>query len=171
VLAAVNPQLGPDFDLIFPGDEVCRAKSCPSYKAPEKYEVATKYECVEKDEHAVAAKATAPTKTTVYYDSAPATREPRYPASCSRDKVQIECVVPGDNLYDMAQRNGIALESLKLSNQQFSDKNDLIFPGDRVCISGESYGVRSPAVCDGDLLTRVKCGDTLYQLAKKLFLI
>jgi hypothetical protein len=101
VLAAVNPQLGPDFDLIFPGDEVCRPKSCPTYKAPEKYEVATKYECVKKIESTVAA------NTAVYYGSRPATREPLYPASCGIDKVQIECVVPGDNLYDMAQRNGI----------------------------------------------------------------
>jgi hypothetical protein len=67
----------------------------------------------------------------------------------------------------MAIRYGITLESLKLSNQQFSDNYDSIFPGDHVCISGEYYRVRSPAVCDGDLLTRVKSGDTLYQLAKK----
>jgi LysM repeat protein len=166
VLIAVNPQLGPDFDLIFPGDEVCRPKSCPSYKAPAEHEVATKYECVETVENTVNANTTVSTSTTAYYDSVPVTREPRHPASCDGDKVEIECVVPGDNLYDMATRNGITLESLKLSNPQFSDNYDLIFPLDHVCISGESYEVRSPAVCDGDLLTRVQFGDTLYQLAK-----
>lgn len=169
VLMGVNPQLGPDFDLIFPGDEVCRPKNCPSYKAEHADKVVSKYDCVKDD---VVVQATSPasnttvaTNTTIptHYSSEPVTREARFPESC--DGVNVQCAIPGDSLYAIAMHHGFTLESLKESNPQFSENFDLIFPGDKVCISGNSYPLRKPSVCDGEILTRVKCGDTLYELA------
>jgi LysM repeat protein len=157
VLIAVNPHLGPNYDLIFAGDVICKPMSCPSFITAG--EASNKFECVEE----VVANTTAPSVPNVIEEPVKVV-PPRSPPSCDGELIQ--CVVPGDTLYNMAMSWGITLETLMLTNPQFADNYDLIFPGDRVCMSGESYPNREIVdVCDGDILTRVESCDTLYKLA------
>lgn len=88
---------------------------------------------------------------------------PRKPDSCDGD--QIQCVIEGDTLSKIAESHKLPLDKLVAANPQFSDNADLIFPGDKVCIPQACFPKRAPATCDGEILTKVKAGDTLFQLA------
>jgi LysM repeat protein len=88
---------------------------------------------------------------------------PRAPASC--DGQEIHCVKSGDTLSKISKQYKLDLPKLKAANPHFADNFDLIYPGDKVCIPEACYPSRKPAKCDGDLLTKVVGGDTLYKLA------
>jgi LysM repeat protein len=87
---------------------------------------------------------------------------PKKPETCSGQN--IVCVQKGDTLFKISQTYKLKLDQLVAANPQFTDI-DLIFPGDRVCIPEVCYPKRKPAVCNGEILTKVKSGDTLYKLA------
>jgi LysM repeat protein len=88
---------------------------------------------------------------------------PRAPASC--DGQQIHCVKSGDTLSKISAQYKLDLPKLVAANTHFADSYDLIYPGDQVCIPESCYPSRKPAKCEGDLLTKVVGGDTLYKLA------
>jgi Cu-Zn family superoxide dismutase len=88
---------------------------------------------------------------------------PRFPPSC--DGQEIVCVQEGDTLSQIASTYKLTLDKLVAANSQFADDIDLIYPEDKVCIPKTCFPSRKPAACDGDILTKVVGGDTLFKLA------
>jgi Cu-Zn family superoxide dismutase len=90
---------------------------------------------------------------------------PRSPASC--DGQEINCLREGETLFKISKDYMLDLIQLAIedANPQYAHNFDTIYPGDKVCIPESCYPSRKPAVCDGELLTKVGAGDTLYKLA------
>jgi Cu-Zn family superoxide dismutase len=88
---------------------------------------------------------------------------PRVCETCAG--MEIHCVKSGDTLSKISKQYKLDLPTLEAANPQFADNFDLIYPGDKVCIPEACYPSRKPAKCDGELLTKIKLGDTLYKLA------
>lgn len=74
---------------------------------------------------------------------------------------QIYRVVSGDTMFEIAQRNGISLESLLRANPQITDPNR-IFPGQEICIP-----VAPQPNCPNGRLYTVQSGDTLFEIARR----
>jgi LysM repeat protein len=111
---------------------------------------------------------TEPTETQTTTESHPTETNtppsgPRHPASC--DGQEIHCVKSGDTLSKISDQYKLDLVKLEAANPQFEDNYDLIYPGDKVCIPESCYPSRKPAKCDGEILTKVVGGDTLFKLA------
>ena len=70
-------------------------------------------------------------------------------------------VVSGDTMFEIAQRNGISLESLLRANPQITDPNR-IFPGQEICIP-----VAPRPNCPNGMLYSVQSGDTLFEIARR----
>lgn len=74
---------------------------------------------------------------------------------------QIYRVVRGDTMFEIANRNGISLESLVRANPQIADPNR-IFPGQEICVP-----LAPRPNCPDGILYTVQSGDTLYEIARR----
>jgi hypothetical protein len=144
------------------------AQAAPGY-TPE-----TEVAAVEAEAYAPPTTEVMPTDETAYVA--------KTPAECDGEILTI--VEEGDTLDSIAQENDLNLDKLIAANPQFSDP-DLIFPSDMVCVpkgcaeggyvSPETevmpteevaYIAKTPAECDGEILTIVEEGDTLDLIAQ-----
>ncbi|NLA11262.1 MAG: LysM peptidoglycan-binding domain-containing protein [Firmicutes bacterium] len=92
----------------------------------------------------------------------------RYPQHCPPGFGGRYTVVSGDTMYYLAKRFGVSLDALIGANPQIGDPS-MIYPGDVLCVPGESSGGRVPKHCPPGFGGRytVVSGDTMYYLAKR----
>ena len=91
----------------------------------------------------------------------------RVPATCPPGFQDRYTVQPGDSMFLIARRFGIALAELINANPHITDPSQ-IFPGDVLCVPPEPTG-RIPAQCPPGFTRRytVQPGDNMFAIARR----